>query len=153
MPTHIAFRTTRVPIAAVMGATVLAWVGFYVHNIADLPAQSLLSPETLYPTVVTIGCLAVLLVPATRAAGSWLLLGWTTLNLLGGALSVLPLPFLPFVPEQSFRHYAFHALYALCLLPLLWLCICLVRRSSLNPLDNKQLEAHTPYYVRRSESR
>lgn len=130
MPTNIAFRTARVRIAAVMGATVLAWAGFYVHNVADLPRQSVLSPETLFPTVVTIGCLAVLLIPATHIAGCRLMLGWTMLNLLGGGLSVLPLPFLPFVPEQSHRHYAFHALYGLSQLPLLWLCICLVRHSS-----------------------
>ena len=110
MPTHIAFRDGSPSMAVVVGAAALAWTGFYVHNIADLPGQSLRSPETLYPTVVTVVCLAVLLIPATRTAGAWLLLGWTALNLLGGALSVLPLPILPFAPEQSLRHYAFHAL-------------------------------------------
>lgn len=129
MPTHTAFRDGSPPMAVVVGAAALAWTGFYVHNIADLPGQSLRSPETLYPTVVTIGCLAVLLIPATRTAGAWLMLGWTALNLLGGALSVLPLPILPFAPEQSLRHYSFHALYGLSQLPLIWLCISLVRRS------------------------
>ena len=106
-----------------IGATVLAWAGFFVHNVADLPGQSILSPESLYPTLLTLALLVLRLVPVTRTWGAWLLLGWSTLNLVGGALSVLPLTFLPFAPEQSVKHYAFHGLYALTQLPLIWVCI------------------------------
>lgn len=45
--------------------------------------------------------------------------GQASLHLVGGALSVLPLPFLPFAPEQSPKHYAFHGLYALTQIRLL----------------------------------
>ncbi len=33
---------------------VLSWLGFFVHNTADLPGQTLLSPETAYPTLVYV---------------------------------------------------------------------------------------------------
>jgi hypothetical protein len=35
----------------VVAATALAWLGFFIHNIADLPGQSLFSPETGLPTL------------------------------------------------------------------------------------------------------
>lgn len=105
-----------------IGATVLAWAGFFLHNVADLPDQSILSPESLYPTLLTLALLVLRLVPLTRTWGARLLLGWSILNLVGGALSVLPLPFPPFAPEQSVEHYAFHVLYALTQLPLIWIC-------------------------------
>ena len=111
----------------VIGATVLGWAGFFVHNVADLPGQSVRSPETLYPTVLTLTLLVLSLIPATRTFGIWSLLAWTGLNLVGGTLSVLPLPFLPFAPQQSLEHYAFHGLYALTQIPLLWLCISWLR--------------------------
>lgn len=111
----------------VVGATALGWAGFFVHNVADLPGHSVRSPETLYPTVLTLTLLVLWLIPATRTFGTWSLLAWTGLNLVGGALSVLPLPFLPFTPEQSLKHYAFHGLYALSQIPLLWLCISWLR--------------------------
>lgn len=111
----------------VIGATALAWAGFFVHNLADLPGQSLLRPESLVPTLLTVAILPLWLVPATRTWGAWLLLIWGALNLMGGALSVLPLPFLPFAPEQSVQHYAFHGLYAATQLPLVLVCISWLR--------------------------
>mgnify|MGYP001175499786 CR=1 FL=1 len=103
----------------VAAATALAWLGFYVHNLADLPGQSLLSAETGLPTLVYL----VLFLAWWRFSSSrialWLLFGWVTLNLIGGSLSVIPFAFLPFSPEQSVRHYAFHALYGAAQLPLL----------------------------------
>jgi hypothetical protein len=99
--------------------TALAWLGFFVHNVADVPGQSLGSAETGLPTLVYL----VLLLTWWRAPASrgavWLLLGWSLLNLVGGGLSVVPFPFLPFVPEQSVRHYLFHVVYAAAQLPLI----------------------------------
>ena len=126
MPTN-ATRDGRRHVVLVVGATALAWAGLFVHNVADLPGQSILSPESLYPTLLTLTLLVLWLVPATRTVGTWLLLAWTALNLVGGGLSVLPLPFLPFSPEQSPTHYAFHGLYALTQIPLLWICVSRVR--------------------------
>lgn len=106
----------------VLAAAGLAWVGFVVHNVADLPRESWFGPETLAPTLVSLTCAVAY---ATAAPlGRPLLLGWTALNLVGGVLSVAPLPVLPFAPEQSLRHYAFHAVYAATQLPLLWLLTC-----------------------------
>ena len=110
---------TRIGPLHVAAATVLAWAGFFVHNIADLPGQTLASSESLLPTVVWLVAAALWLLPGTRRAGAWSLLVWSTINLVGAVLSVLPLPFLPFEPEQTVRHYAFHGVYLLSQLPLI----------------------------------
>lgn len=112
-----------------VAAVVLSWLGFFVHNIADLPGQGILSPESLYPTLVFAVLLGLWFAPAVRTVTTWLLLAWAILHLLGGAvLSVLPLPILPFVPEQSFYHFAFHGLYGLLQLPLIVLGVRALRR-------------------------
>ncbi len=111
----------------VIGATVLAWAGFVVHNTADLPGQTIVSPESLLPTMLTFTLLTLWLMPATRRTGAWLLLAWTALNLVGGLLSVLPLPILPFTPAQTPTHYAFHGLYAVAQIPLVCVCIWWLR--------------------------
>ncbi len=106
-------------VAVVVVATALAWCGYFVHNVADLPGQTILSPESLFPTLVWIAALVLWLIPATRTAGAWMLLAWAVINLVGGAISVLPLPILPYEPEQTVKHYAFHTLYAVTQLPLI----------------------------------
>lgn len=65
----------------VAAATVLAWAGFFVHNIADLPGQTLASPESFLPTIVWLVAAALWLFPRTRRAGAWSLLVWSTVNL------------------------------------------------------------------------
>ena len=112
-----ALMPIRVRIA---GGVALAWLGMYVHNVADLPNMTLLSPESLYPGIVWLSLLGLAL---SKSGGLWALyplLGWTWLNLVGGFLTVLPLPTLPFKPEQTARHYAFHMVYAVAQLPPLW---------------------------------
>jgi hypothetical protein len=106
-------------VAVVVAATAVAWAGFFIHNIADLPGQTIVSAESLFPTLIWIAALTLWLVPRTRAAGAWMLSVWAAVNLVGGALSVLPLPVLPFTPEQTATHYAYHALYAATQIPLL----------------------------------
>jgi hypothetical protein len=67
-----------------------------------------------------VALLVFLLRTRFRRAAVALLLGWAVLNLVvGGVLSVLPLPVLPFAPEQTLRHYSFHALYAATQVPLI----------------------------------
>jgi hypothetical protein len=106
---------------AIIIAALVAWIGLYLHNVNDLPEQTLFSPETLYPTLFMAGLVALWVFRPSRAT-TWALLGWTALNLfLGGVVSVLPLPVLPFEPEQSVKHYAFHAVYTLTQVPLLML--------------------------------
>ena len=115
-------------IAVVLGTTVVAWSGFVLHNVADLPGQTLVSPESLYPTIVTVALLVLWLVPATRTAATWAMLAWSALHLVcGGILSVLPIGLFPFDPELSLRHYAFHGVYAATQVPLVWVCIASLR--------------------------
>ena len=114
-----------------MATVALAWLGLVVHNIADLPDQTVLSPETAMPSLVWLLALGAWAVPRTRTAGLWALLTWAIVNLVGGALSVLPLPMLPFAPEQTARHYAFHGLYAAAQVPVaLVAAACVVRRRA-----------------------
>lgn len=106
-------------VVVVVAATAIAWSGYFVHNVAELPGQTILSAESLFPTLVWIAALILWLVPATRTLGTWILLSWAVINLVVGAISVLPLPFLPFAPEQTVEHYAFHGFYAATQLPLI----------------------------------
>ena len=109
----------------VCAAAAISSLGFLVHNVADLPGQTLLSPETLVPSLVT-AALVIAYAAGWRRVAAVGLLVWATLNLVGGALSVLPLPVLPFEPEQTLRHYSFHALYALTQIPLMVVSVRLV---------------------------
>lgn len=116
-------------VGVVVAATAVAWCGFFVHNVAEFPGQTILSPDSLFPTLVWIAALVLWLIPATRTAGAWILLAWTVINLVGGAISVLPLSFLPFEPEQTVEHYAFHGLYAATQLPLIGVTALWLRRA------------------------
>ena len=110
---------SRQRLGRLAAATAIAWLGFYIHNVAELPGQTLLSPETLLPTLITVALFLACWLFPTSGVALWLLFGWATLNLVGGAMSVLPLPLLPFYPEQSVRHYAFHVVYAVAQVPLI----------------------------------
>jgi hypothetical protein len=95
-----------------MLATVaLAWLGMYVHNVADLPNLTLSSRENLLPGLVWLLLFALWWAMPGRSWPLILLLAWGMLNLVGGAATVLPLP--------ALRHYTFHLLYTLTQLPLL----------------------------------
>lgn len=102
-------------------AAFLSWLGLFIHNLADLPGQTLLSAETALPGLVYLVVGAAWITwPAGRRVVAWILFAMGLLNLVGGGLlSVLPLQFLPFAPEQSLYHYAFHVLYGALQVPLL----------------------------------
>lgn len=102
-----------VPVSAILG-----WVGLFVHNLADLPGQSILSAESLIPLLIT-GTLVALWFTPLRLGAAWALLAWGLLNLVGAIVTVLPLTILPFDPDQSPTHYAFHLVYGLTQLPLI----------------------------------
>lgn len=125
--------TPSVPAAghgwAVLAAAALSWLGLLIHNVADLPGQTLLSPESAYPAAV-LTVIVALWFSAGRRVAAWLLLGWGLLHLIGGSVvSVLPLAVLPFDPEQSIRHYAFHVLYGVMQAPLLVVVSVYLRRT------------------------
>ena len=138
-------------VAVVVAATALAWAGFFLHNVADLPGQTILAPESLFPTLVWTAALILWLVPSTRATGAWVLLTWALINLVGGAATVLPLPFLPFEPEQTATHYAFHGLYAGMQVPLIGVTAVWLRRQGRTrsqgrpPSDSYGANSRTPY--------
>ena len=117
----------------IVAAAALAWLGMFVHNVADLPNLTLASPENLIPGLIWLLLLGVWWAMPGRAAPTYLLVAWGLLNLIGGFATVIPLPVWPFKPEQSLRHYSFHILYALAQLPLL----ALVRRE-LTELRNRK---------------
>ena len=104
--------------AILVGAAAVSWLGLFLHNLADLPGQTLLSPESAYPTLIYVVLVLGWFTPARRVA-YWALLVWCLLNIAGAISTVLPLPFLPFHPEQTLRHYSFHAIYLVTQIPLL----------------------------------
>ena len=88
------------------------------HNLYELPLTPI-DLENSGPILVAalIG-VAYAVNPGSKAVAA-AALGWGTLNLvIGGIVSVLPLPFLPFVPEQSITHYGAHVVYTLGQVPL-----------------------------------
>jgi hypothetical protein len=101
-------------------AVLVAWLGMFLHNMADLPISAA-SPENILPGIIWITFLWLWV--WDRRWSVVVGLGWAGLNLLGAFLTVLPLPVLPFAPEQSVRHYLFHALYAVTQLPVLYLLV------------------------------
>jgi hypothetical protein len=117
-----------VPIVTI--GTILAWAGFCVHNVAELPGQTIISPETRLPTLIWSAALILWLIPVTRTAGAWTLLAWALFNVIGGSASVLPFPFLPFDPAQTVQHYAFHGLYAATQVPLIVATALWLRRRA-----------------------
>src|SRR5262245_53661118 len=90
-----------------------------IHNLADLPGLTLSSGENVWPGAVWLLLFALLVLVPRSPWPATLLFSWGLLNLVGGALSVLPLPFLPYHPEQTLPHDFFHVLYAGAQLPLL----------------------------------
>ncbi len=131
--------TTREPapttanrrIGRVAACTLLSWLGELVHNQADLPHLSLLSPENSIPALIAgLLFLAWWLLPLKRTT-LVTLLSWALLNLIvGGILSVIPFPFWPFHPEQTVFHYSMHVLYGLAQLPLILTLLRQTRHSA-----------------------
>src|SRR5262245_2123091 len=95
------------PLYRMATAVAIAWLGMYVHNVADLPNLTLSSPENVMPGLVWLLLFGLWWAMPDRKAPAQLLLAWALLNLVGGFATVLPLPVLPFKPEQSIRHYTF----------------------------------------------
>ena len=108
------------PVVLVALFTALAWLGEYVHNLFELPHLTLISPENSIPALISLMLFLIWWRTPNKRLATILLLAWTLLHLIGGALlSVLPLPILPFYPEQSLQHYAAHAIYGLAQVPLI----------------------------------
>ena len=109
---------------------VLAYVGGLAHNIISLPQLPLLSVENIGPFVVYAALISSYWAwPRSRLVAA-LLVSWTVVNvLIGGVVTVLPLPFLPFEPEQTPSHYIAHVIYIAAGLPLTVASVRIFRAS------------------------
>ena len=103
---------------AMAAALALSAGSMLAHNLYELPLTPIDLENSGPIAVAALLGLAYALNPGSRTiAGA--ALGWGMLNLvIGGIVTVLPLPFLPFVPEQSVTHYGAHVVYTLGQVPL-----------------------------------
>ena len=99
-------------------ALAVSWASMLFHNQWELPLTPL-DLENTGPLAVDIALLlACWWRPWSRLVWT-AILAWGLINMVvGGLLTVLPLPVLPFVPEQTVDHYAVHVVYAIGQLPL-----------------------------------
>jgi len=111
--------------------TFLSWLGVAVHNRADLPQLSVLSPENSITALISLLLFVGWWVLPAQRLMRLALLGWAGLNLVGGGIiSVIPFPFLPFHPEQTLFHYLMHVQYVLTQIPLIVILLRQARRSA-----------------------
>ena len=103
------------------GLLTLSWLGMAVHNRFELPQLPLYRWEYIFPALVSLALfLGWWRLVQRRHLWTWLILAWSALHfIIGGILSVLPLPLWPFSPEQSAGHYLSHLVYSLAQVPLL----------------------------------
>jgi hypothetical protein len=107
--------TTTTPTVTTMAlALAVSWGTMFVHNTASLPIAPW-AIENIGPLLF-----ALLLLILYQARPGWrrlvliTILVWGLLNaIVGGVLTVLPLPTWPFEPEQSISHYTAHIIYTL----------------------------------------
>ena len=109
-------------------AFAVSWGSMLFHNLWELPLGPIALENTGPLAVDILLFLACWRWPLSRVVWA-LVLGWALLNMVvGGVLTVLPLPVLPFTPEQTFDHYAVHALYTLGQVPLVMVATAALRR-------------------------
>jgi hypothetical protein len=109
---------------------VLAYLGALAHNLISLAGLPLLSLENVGPLVVYAALVASYWAWPRRRVVAALLVSWTVVNvLIGGVITVLPVPFLPFAPEQTLSHYIAHVIYIAAGLPLTIASLRLYRPS------------------------
>src|SRR5262245_37095691 len=123
--------THNQPVRQIAAFALLSWLGAFIHNMADLPGLTLLSPENSVPALITLVLfLAWWRLPNKRLA-PLVLLAWAFFPqfLGGGILSVFPFSFWPWNPPQTLFHYSMHILYAVAQLPLI---IALIRQLRAN---------------------
>lgn len=109
------------PVIQVAIFVLVSWLGEYIHNRVDLPQLTILSPENSLVALTAALLFVMWWHFPNQCLPTLLLLGWGLLHLIiGGIITILPLPFLPFYPAQTPLHYLMHALYSVAQLPLIW---------------------------------
>ena len=106
---------------AVATMMILSWLGMTIHNQVELPSLTWYRAEYVLPTLVSLLLFAGWWrQPNNRRIWAWAILAWSALHfIVGGFLSVLPLPIWPFSPEQNLRHYLAHLIYLLLQIPII----------------------------------
>ena len=124
-------RVTAGPTPSRMAiAFAVSWVAMLAHNLFELPVTPL-DIENSGPLLVDLALLAAYWRLPTSRGVQVAILSWAVLNLIvGGVVTVLPLPVLPFVPEQSLSHYLSHLIYSAGQVPLLILSVAALRQPS-----------------------
>lgn len=119
------------PRLVVIGGLAISTLGGWYHNAVDFPGMPLYAPEMLATIVPPI----VLAVWWWWRPGRLLLVAtalWVLLSLIvGGLLSVLPLPVWPFQPAQTVFHYRAHLVYTATQIPLVVILVWLSGRSTI----------------------
>lgn len=98
----------------------LAWTGSLAHDLVEFGVPL---PESTLLSLFVYGSLYLtwLNAPQRRRLVGSLMMAWSVINLVGGAIiSVYPFAFLPFYPDQTLEHYGVHIYYGLAQIPLLW---------------------------------
>lgn len=112
----------------VAGCLAFSWLTMLGHNLWELPL-AVTDIENTGPLLVAGALLGWYWLRPASPAVHLSILVWALLNLVvGGILSVLPLPILPFEPEQSLSHYVTHLVYAVGQVPLMIVSIAALRR-------------------------
>ena len=107
-----------------------SWVSMLGHNLFELPLTPV-DIENSGPLLVDLALLAAYWRRPTSRGVQVAILVWAVLNLvIGGVVTVLPLPVLPFVPEQSLAHYLSHLLYTVGQVPLVILSVAALRQPA-----------------------
>ncbi len=116
-------ETHRPDAASVLIALGFALLGRLAHDVAEFGALS--GEFWVTGALIPVGLTTAWwwgFSGSMRDGLAWVLVAWLVLNaVVGGLLSVLPLPIWPFDPAQTLGHYAVHAIYAVSQLPLAWL--------------------------------
>ena len=127
---------SRVAMAA---ALTLSTLSMLVHNLYELPLSPIDLENSGPIAFAALLGIAYAFWPDSKGVAA-AALGWGVLNLvIGGIVTVLPLPILPFAPEQSVTHYGAHVVYTLGQIPLVVLGYRAVRAtaSASDPAGNR----------------
>ncbi len=103
-----------------LGLTVaVSWLGLVVHNYLESVDGS-----TFAVGIISLGLfIAWCTIKSRRILMVRLLLFIALTQLLGAAVTVMPLSFLPFTPSQTLEHYTLHVFYGGSQLPLIGMMI------------------------------
>jgi hypothetical protein len=113
-----------------IAGTAISWIGLWIHELYRVPRLLGFTPDgDLFMLVIAAG-LAYWWYRTRSFGAAWALLAYALVNLVGGALSVLPLDWLPFKPEQTAIHYSVHVIYAVCQLPLIFFSASVIVRRT-----------------------